>query len=167
MPIVYPHKIAMPALDPATRRRTWDEVATGYTEEQAVAEARRCLQCQDPRCELGCPVNVPIREFVRCVALRDFDGAACAIRRKNLLPAVCGRVCPVEHQCELHCVILGTQEPVSIGRLERFVADRERAHPAGDERRDGRAQAGKGGRRRLGSRRPDRGQRPRTARLQA
>jgi glutamate synthase (NADPH/NADH) small chain len=130
VPIVYPHKTAMPAVDPAIRRRTWDEVATGYTEEQAVAEARRCLMCQDPRCELGCPVNVPIREFVRNVALRDFDGAARAIRRKNLLPAVCGRVCPVEHQCELHCVILGKQEPVSIGRLERFVADWQRAHPA-------------------------------------
>jgi glutamate synthase (NADPH) small chain len=130
VPIVYPHKIAMPALEPGARRRSWDEVATGYTEEQAVAEARRCLQCQDPRCELGCPVNVPIREFVRCVALRDFAGAARAIGRKNLLPAVCGRVCPVEHQCELRCVILGRQEPVSIGRLERFVADWQRAHPA-------------------------------------
>jgi len=130
MPIVYPHKTAMPALDPGLRRASWDEVATGYTEAQAVAEARRCLQCQDPRCELGCPVNVPIREFVRCVALRDFEGAARAIRRKNLLPAVCGRVCPVEHQCELHCVIAGRQEPVSIGRLERFVADWQRAHPS-------------------------------------
>jgi glutamate synthase (NADPH) small chain len=143
VPIVYPHKIEMPALDPVARRRSWDEVATGYTVEQAVAEARRCLQCQDPRCELGCPVNVPIREFVRCVALRDFDGAAQAIARKNLLPAVCGRVCPVEHQCELHCVILGKQEPVSIGRLERFVADWQRAHRSGEgaagvERRTGR-----------------------------
>ena len=70
---------------------------------------------------MGCPVNVPIREFIRCVALRDFEGAARAIQRKNLLPAICGRVCPVEHQCELHCVILGKQEPVSIGRLERFA----------------------------------------------
>ena len=133
MPIVYPYKTEMPSLDPVERRRSWDEVATGYTEEQAVAEARRCLQCQDPRCEVGCPVNVPIREFIRCVALRDFDGAARAIRRRNLLPAICGRVCPVEHQCELHCVLLGKQEPVSIGRLERFVADRQRAHPSAGE----------------------------------
>ena len=130
MPIVYPHKIEMPSLDPEVRRSNWDEVATGYTEEQAVAEAQRCIQCQDPRCELGCPVNVPIREFIRCVALRDFEGAARAIRRKNLLPAICGRVCPVEHQCEFHCVVLGKQEPVAIGRLERFVADWQRAHPS-------------------------------------
>ncbi len=130
MPIVYPNKTEMPSLDPGVRRRNWAEVATGYTEAQAVAEAQRCLQCQDPRCEVGCPVNVPIREFVRCVALRDFDGAARAIRRRNLLPAICGRVCPVEHQCELHCVLLGKQEPVSIGRLERFVADWQRAHPS-------------------------------------
>jgi len=130
VPIVYPHKIEMPSLDPEVRRSNWDEVATGYTEEQAVAEAQRCIQCQDPRCELGCPVNVPIREFIRCVALRDFEGAARAIRRKNLLPAICGRVCPVEHQCEFHCVVLGKQEPVAIGRLERFVADWQRAHPS-------------------------------------
>ena len=130
MPIVYPSKIEMPCLDPQERRSSWDEVAVGYSEAQAVAEAQRCLQCQDPRCELGCPVNVPIREFIRCVALRDFDGAARAIRRRNLLPAICGRVCPVEHQCEALCVVLGKQEPVAIGRLERFVADWQRAHPS-------------------------------------
>lgn len=130
MPIIYPHKIEMPCRDPEERRSSWDEVALGYTEAQAVAEARRCLQCQDPLCELGCPVNVPIREFIRCVALRDFEGAARAIRRQNILPAICGRVCPVEHQCEFHCVVLGKQEPVAIGRLERFVADWQRAHPS-------------------------------------
>lgn len=129
MPIIYPTKTEMPTLDPELRRSSWDEVATGYTEEQAVAEARRCLQCQDPRCELGCPVNVPIRDFIRRVAVRDFAGAAAAIRSKNVLPAICGRVCPVEHQCELHCVIGDRQEPVSIGRLERFVAEWTRRHP--------------------------------------
>jgi glutamate synthase (NADPH) small chain len=129
MPIIYPTKTEMPTLDPELRRSSWDEVATGYTEEQAVAEARRCLQCQDPRCELGCPVNVPIRDFIRRVAVQDFAGAAAAIRRKNVLPAICGRVCPVEHQCELHCVIGDRQEPVSIGRLERFVAEWTRGHP--------------------------------------
>lgn len=132
MPIVYPQKTAMPCRDPAERRRSWDEVATGYTVERAIAEARRCLSCQDPVCEQGCPVNVPIRDFVRRVALGDFHGAAETIRRRNLLPAICGRVCPVEHQCESRCVLAPRQEPVGIGRLERFVADWERANGPGD-----------------------------------
>lgn len=132
MPIVYPHKTAMPCRDPAERRRSWDEVATGYTVERAIAEARRCLSCQDPVCEQGCPVNVPIRDFVRRVALGDFHGAAETIRRRNLLPAICGRVCPVEHQCESRCVLAPRQEPVGIGRLERFVADWERLNGPGD-----------------------------------
>jgi len=128
MPMVYPHKIEMPTADPNERRSSWDEVALGYTVEQAVFEARRCLQCQDPVCEQGCPVNVPIRDFVRAVSLRRFDEAARTIRRRNILPAVCGRVCPVEHQCELRCVLRAKQDPVGIGRLERFVADWERGH---------------------------------------
>ena len=131
MPIVYPHKTPMPCLDPQERRRTWDEVAEGYTVERAIAEARRCLNCQDPVCEQGCPVNVPIRDFVRRVALGDFEGAAAAIRRRTLLPAICGRVCPVEHQCESRCVLAPRQDPVGIGRLERFVADWERTHGTG------------------------------------
>ncbi len=135
MPIVYPHKTAMPCRDPEERRRGWDEVAEGYTVERAIAEARRCLSCQDPVCEQGCPVNVPIRDFVRHVALGDFAGAASAIRRRNLLPAICGRVCPVEHQCESRCVLTRHegQDPVGIGRLERFVADWERTHGSGGE----------------------------------
>ncbi len=133
MPIVYPHKTEMPVRDPQARRRSWDEVAEGYTVERAIAEARRCLNCQDPVCELGCPVNVPIREFVRCVAIGDFDGAASAIRRRNLLPAICGRVCPVEHQCEARCVLFPHQDPVGIGRLERFAADWVREHGNGGE----------------------------------
>jgi len=132
MPIVYPHKTAMPCRDPVERRRSWDEVAEGYTVERAIAEARRCLSCQDPVCEQGCPVNVPIRDFVRHVALGDFAGAAAAIRRRNLLPAICGRVCPVEHQCELRCVLAPRQDPVGIGRLERFVADWERKNGNGE-----------------------------------
>lgn len=116
----------MPCLDPAVRRTTWDEVALGYTAERALAEAGRCLQCQEPQCEQGCPVNVPIRDFIRCLAMGDLESAARAIRSKNILPAICGRVCPVEHQCEQLCVVLGKQEPVAIGRLERFVADWER-----------------------------------------
>jgi len=133
MPIVYPHKTAMPVRDAEERRHSWDEVAEGYTVERAIAEARRCLNCQDPVCEQGCPVNVPIRDFVRHVALGDFGGAAISIRRRNLLPAICGRVCPVEHQCEFQCVLSPHQEPVGIGRLERFVADWERSHGTGGE----------------------------------
>jgi glutamate synthase (NADPH/NADH) small chain len=128
MPMVYPQKIEMRVADPQERRSNWEEVALGYTEEQAVAEARRCLQCQEPLCEQGCPVGVPIREFIRLVSLRRFGDAAAAIRRRNLLPAICGRVCPVEHQCEHRCVLAPKQEPVAIGRLERFVADWEGAH---------------------------------------
>lgn len=133
MPIVYPHKTVMPCRDPLERRRSWDEVAEGYTVERAIAEAERCLNCQDPVCEQGCPVNVPIRDFIRRVALRDFAGAAQTIRSRNLLPAICGRVCPVEHQCESRCVLFPHQEPVAIGRLERFVADWERTHGNGGE----------------------------------
>jgi len=136
MPIVYPAKTAMPQLDPVARRALWDEVAVGYTVERALAEARRCVQCQDPLCEQGCPVGVPIRDFIRRVALGDFAGASDLIRLKNVLPAICGRVCPVEHQCERLCATLGRLDPVGIGRLERFVADWERAQP-----RDGGAPA--------------------------
>jgi len=129
MPIVYPAKTAMPQLDPVERRATWDEVAVGYTLERALAEARRCVQCQDPLCEQGCPVGVPIRDFIRRVALEDFAGASAIIRTRNVLPAICGRVCPVEHQCERYCATLGRLDPVGIGRLERFVADWERKQP--------------------------------------
>ena len=141
MPIVYPKKTDMPCGDPAVRRTDWSEVALGYTPERALAEARRCVQCQDPLCEQGCPVNVPIRDFIYCLARDDVEGAARTIRSKNILPAVCGRVCPVEHQCEQLCIVLGKQEPVGIGRLERYVADWERQHGSTDsaarvERRD-------------------------------
>jgi len=128
VPLVYPKKTEMPSADPAERRANWEEVALGYTVERALAEALRCVQCQEPLCEQGCPVNVPIRDFVRRVAVGDFEGAASIIRSRNILPAICGRVCPVEHQCEQLCSVLGKQEPVGIGRLERFVADWERAH---------------------------------------
>jgi glutamate synthase (NADPH/NADH) small chain len=128
VPIVHPNKTAMPCADPEERRHGWIEVAEGYTPELAIAEAHRCLHCQDPVCEQGCPVNVPIRDFIQHVAAGDFAEAAQTIRRRNLLPAICGRVCPVEHQCEAVCVLVPRQDPVGIGRLERFVADWERAH---------------------------------------
>ena len=164
MPIVYPHKTAMPCRDPEERRQSWDEVAEGYTVERAIAEAHRCLNCQDPVCEQGCPVNVPIRDFVRHVALGDFAGAARTIRRRNLLPAICGRVCPVEHQCESRCVLVPRQDPVGIGRLERFVADWEREHGNGGETAAPKVwREQKIGDRRLGPGRPHGGQRPRAA----
>jgi glutamate synthase (NADPH/NADH) small chain len=130
MPIVYPHKTSMPCRDAEERSHDWGEVAEGYTMARAMAEAQRCLTCQEPLCELGCPVNVPIRDFIHRVAVGDFAGAADTIRRRNLLPAICGRVCPVEHQCEAKCVLSPRQEPVGIGRLERFVADWEREQRA-------------------------------------
>jgi glutamate synthase (NADPH) small chain len=133
MPIVYPHKTEMPCRDPLERRRSWDEVAAGYTEERAIAEAERCLNCQVPECEQGCPVNVPIRDFIRSLSLRNYADAARTIRSRNLLPAICGRVCPVEHQCESRCVLFPHQDPVGIGRLERFVADWDRMHGDGGE----------------------------------
>ena len=133
MPIVYRHKTEMPCKDPEERRHDWGEVAEGYSVERAVAEAERCLTCQDPVCEQGCPVNVPIRDFVRSISLGHFQEAADTIRTRNLLPAICGRVCPVEHQCESRCVLFPHQDAVGIGRLERFVADWERARGTGGE----------------------------------
>ena len=131
MPIIPKTKTRMPVLPPAERRTNWQEVASGYTLAQAVAEAQRCLQCQDPVCEQGCPVNVPIRDFIARIVAGDIAGAARTMRTKNLLPAICGRVCPQEIQCEVRCVVFGKQQPVAVGHLERFVADWERAH--GDE----------------------------------
>lgn len=128
MPIIRKDKTKMPVVPGEERRQGWQEVSLGYTPEQAMAEALRCLQCQDPVCEQGCPVNVPIREFIGDIARGDFAAAAAALKRKNLLPAICGRVCPQENQCEKLCVVNGKQEPVGIGHLERFAADWERAH---------------------------------------
>ena len=114
---------AMPLRDPSVRRRDFEEVALGYTAEQAVAEAKRCLQCKHKPCMGGCPVQIDIPAFIRCVAKADFDGAYEVISRSSSLPAVCGRVCPQETQCESKCVRGIKGEPIAIGRLERFVAD--------------------------------------------
>lgn len=118
-------KHPMPELDPKERARSFDEVATGYSRETAIKEAERCLQCKKPFCVQGCPVEVPIPEFIGKIAAGDFEGAICKIKEKNALPAICGRVCPQEAQCEQLCVLGKKFQPVAIGRLERFIADWE------------------------------------------
>ena len=118
----------MPEQDPGERVRNFYEVPMGYTPEQAIAEARRCIQCKKPLCVGGCPVNIDIPWFIRLVGEGKFIEAARKIKETNGLPAVCGRVCPQEDQCEKVCIVGKKGEPVSIGRLERFVADYEREH---------------------------------------
>ena len=117
---------AMPARDADERGRDFDEVATGYTEVMAIEEAERCLECKKPKCVDGCPVGIDIPAFVAAVADGLFAEALSIIKADNTLPAICGRVCPQEDQCEATCVTGNKGDPVAIGRLERFVADRER-----------------------------------------
>ena len=121
-------KNPMPSQDPNVRNRNFDEVALGYTEEQALDEATRCLNCKNKPCMQGCPVMVHIPDFIAEVAKGDFEAAYQIIAATSALPAVCGRVCPQESQCEKHCVRGIKGEPVGIGRLERFVADWHREH---------------------------------------
>ena len=116
-------KTPMPEQDPQVRARNFQEVALGYTEEMAMEEAKRCLNCKHPHCVEGCPVNVRIPEFIAKVAAGDFQAAYEIITSTNALPALSGRVCPQESQCEAKCVRGVKGEPVAIGRLERFVAD--------------------------------------------
>ena len=123
MPNLSNVKTPMPIRSAAERRRNFEEVALGYTAEQAMEEAARCLQCKHKPCTEGCPVQVDIPTFIRCVADGDFAAAYEVISRSSSLPAVCGRVCPQENQCEKRCVRGVKGEPVAIGRLERFVAD--------------------------------------------
>lgn len=118
-------RVDMPKQPPHIRRRNFDEVAHGYTRQQAVEEAKRCLQCKKPKCVEGCPVEINIPGFIRCIANEEFTGAIRVIKEKNCLPAVCGRVCPQEEQCENLCVVGKKGEPVAIGRLERFAAEIE------------------------------------------
>ena len=117
----------MPEQDPKKRGKNFDEVPYGYTPELAQKEASRCLQCKKPKCVEGCPVGVKIPEFVNLIAEGDFIGAAKKLKEDNSLPAVCGRVCPQESQCETLCVLGKKDDPVAVGRLERFAADYERA----------------------------------------
>ena len=116
-------KNPMPEQDPLVRNKNFDEVALGYTAEMAIDEAKRCLNCKNSLCRTGCPVSVRIPEFIAKVAEGDFDAAYDIITSTNSLPAVCGRVCPQEKQCESKCVRGIKGESVGIGRLERFVAD--------------------------------------------
>ncbi len=115
----------MPEQDPRERIYSFDEVARGYSEEMAVSEAERCLNCKKPQCVQGCPVEIDILGFLSKIKEKDFQGAVSLIKEKNSLPAVCGRVCPQETQCEEVCILAKKKEPVAIGRLERFVADWE------------------------------------------
>jgi len=128
---IIPKKTPIPEQDPAKRRSNFEEVSLGYTEEQALLEASRCLQCKKPLCVTGCPVGVPIPRFIKAVHEKDFSGAVLVIKEANLLPAVCGRVCPQESQCEKLCTLSKKFDPVGIGRLERFVADWERGQGNG------------------------------------
>lgn len=116
----------MPEQPAEERRKNFNEVALGYTKEDALAEASRCLSCKDPKCVEGCPVNVDIPGFIKLVCEEDFSGAIEKIKGTNALPAICGRVCPQETQCEALCVLGKKGQPVAIGRLERFCADYER-----------------------------------------
>ena len=121
-------KNPMPHQDPVVRARNFHEVAIGYTDEMAIDEALRCLSCKHMPCVSGCPVNINIPEFINKIKEGDFEGAYQVINKSSSLPAVCGRVCPQETQCEAKCVRGIKGEPVGIGRLERFVADWHNAH---------------------------------------
>ena len=127
-----PKKCPMPTQDPNVRNKNFKEVALGYTAEMAVNEAKRCIGCKNKPCQSGCPVGIDIPEFIAHVAEGDFEAAYQVINRSSSLPAVCGRVCPQESQCEGKCTRGIKNEPVGIGRLERFVADwhRENVHTA-------------------------------------
>lgn len=118
----------MPVQDPQVRKSNFDEVALGYTEEMALEEASRCLNCKKPFCVDGCPVSVRIPEFIKLITEKKYQEAINVVKSTNSLPAVCGRVCPQEIQCESKCILGRRGEPVAIGRLERFVADWEMEH---------------------------------------
>lgn len=118
---------SMPKQEPFERIRNFDEVALGYTEELALEEASRCLKCKKPTCRQGCPVGIKIPEFIQCIAEGKFEAGIKKIKETNALPAVCGRVCPQEEQCEHSCILGKKGGAIAIGRLERFLADWEAA----------------------------------------
>lgn len=121
-------KVPVREQDPKVRATNFEEVCYGYNEAEAVSEAERCLNCKKPKCVAGCPVSIDIPRFIKHVADREFEDAAKTIAEASALPAVCGRVCPQESQCEGQCILGIKGEPVSIGKLERFVADWAMAH---------------------------------------
>ena len=131
MPNMRKEKNPMPSQEPLVRAHNFSEVALGYSEELALDEAQRCLNCRNFPCVQGCPVNIRIPQFIQKIREGDFEGAYQVIAADSALPAVCGRVCPQESQCEKYCVRGIKGEPVAIGRLERFVADYHNAHESG------------------------------------
>ncbi|MEO0074681.1 MAG: NADPH-dependent glutamate synthase [candidate division WOR-3 bacterium] len=125
MPKPAEKKTPMREQPPQERIKNFKEVPYGYSEQEAILEAQRCLQCKKPSCVKGCPVEIDIPGFISRIAEKDFKGAITILKKKNVLPAICGRVCPQEDQCEKECVLRKKMEPVGIGRLERFAADWE------------------------------------------
>ena len=123
------NRVPIPKQAPEVRKKNFDEVALGYADEQALEEASRCIACKKPGCKDGCPVNVDIPEFIKAVEEKDMPEAVRILKNKNSLPGICGRVCPQETQCEMTCNLAKKGGPIAIGRLERYVADWERAHP--------------------------------------
>lgn len=132
MPKIQPTKTKMREQPPEERVHNNSEVPYGYSEEEAITEAKRCLQCKKPTCIEGCPVEIDIPGFISNIASGEFRGAISVLKKKNVLPAVCGRVCPQEEQCEKLCVLGKKMEPVAIGRLERFAADWEALQGEGE-----------------------------------
>lgn len=126
---VNPRRVPMKEQAPEVRRRNFEEVPLGYSPEEAREEAKRCLQCRKPNCVSGCPVQVDIPGFIRHIAEGNFREAMKVMKRTNVLPAICGRVCPQETQCEGVCILGKKMEPVAIGNLERFIADWEASQP--------------------------------------
>ena len=122
----------MPKQEPLARAKNFNEVALGYTEEQALAEATRCIQCKKRPCIEGCPVGVDIPDFIQAVRDGNMPEAVKILKSKNALPGICGRVCPQETQCEEVCTLAKKGAPIAIGRLERYVADWELAQEAGE-----------------------------------
>jgi glutamate synthase (NADPH/NADH) small chain len=123
------NRVPIPKQAPEVRKRNFDEVALGYSDEKALEEASRCIVCKKPGCKEGCPVNVNIPEFIGAIKEGDMPEAVRILKGKNSLPGICGRVCPQETQCEMTCNLAKKGGPIAIGRLERYVADWERAHP--------------------------------------
>ncbi len=125
MPKLDLNRVSMPLQEPEIRARNFDEVALGYSAEQAQAEANRCIQCPKRNCVPGCPVNIDIPEFIKAMREDDMPAAVRILKSKNAMPGICGRVCPQETQCEVVCTLAKKDAPVAIGRLERYVADWE------------------------------------------